>query len=66
MSKCFAVYKGDSLICIGTIKECAAQMGVQPDTVKFYTTPTYQKRLAKRKNPRNYLTVFEIDDLEDE
>jgi hypothetical protein len=66
MSKEYVVYKGDSLICIGTIKECAAHMGVQPDTVKFYTTPTYQKRLAKRKNPRNYLTVFEIDDLDDE
>jgi hypothetical protein len=60
----YVVYKGESLICIGTIKECAEHMGVLPETVKFYTTPTYQKRLAKRKNPRNYLTVTKLVDDE--
>lgn len=49
IAKEYAVYKGDNLICIGTAKECAVEMGVQPETIKFYTTPTYQKRLAKRK-----------------
>jgi hypothetical protein len=58
----YAVYKGETLICIGTIKECAKHMGVLPETVKFYTTPSYQKRLSKRKNPRNYLTVTKLED----
>jgi hypothetical protein len=58
----YAVYKGESLICIGTIVECAKHMGVLPETVRFYLTPTYQKRLAKRKNPKNYLTVTKLED----
>lgn len=57
----YAVYKGDSLVCIGTINECANYMDVLPKTVKFYLTPTYQKRLAKRKKARNYITVIKID-----
>jgi hypothetical protein len=60
----YAVYKGESMICIGTIKECADHMGVLPETVKFYTTPTYKRRIEKRKNPRNYITVFKLDDEE--
>jgi hypothetical protein len=65
MAKEYAVYKGDSLICIGTIKECAEHMDVKPETVRFYTKPSYQKRLEKRKNPRNYITVTRLDDEEE-
>lgn len=63
----YAVYKGDNLVCIGTAKECAAEMGVQPETIKFYTTPTYQKRLAKRKktSKAGYLTVTKLEDDEE-
>jgi hypothetical protein len=62
----YAVYKGDSLICIGSLKECAAHMDVLPETIRFYTTPTYEKRIAKRKNPRNYITVIKLEDDEEE
>lgn len=58
----YAIYKGDNLLCIGTPKECADFMGVKVETVKFYLTPTYQRRVAKRKNARNYLTVTKLED----
>ena len=58
----YAVYKGDTLLAIGTAVECAEELNVLPDTIKFYTTPTYQRRLAKRKNPRNYRVVIKLDD----
>ncbi|WP_306007391.1 hypothetical protein [Bacillus sp. MMSF_3353] len=58
----YVVYKGESLLCIGTIQECADYMGVLPATVRYYTTPTYQKRLAKRKRARNYITVTELEE----
>jgi hypothetical protein len=61
----YAVYKGDTLLCIGTVKECAAELNVLPETIKFYTTPTYQRRLSKRKNPKNYRTVIKIEDEEE-
>lgn len=62
----YVVYKGESLICIGTAKECAAEMNVRPETIKFYTTPTYQKRLARRKkvSAAGYLTVTKLEDDE--
>lgn len=56
------MYKGELFVCIGTIKECAQHMGVLPETVKYYTTPAYQRKLAKRKKSRNYLTVTELDE----
>lgn len=63
-SKEYVVYKGESFICIGTMQECAQHMGVLPETVYFYTTQAYQRRLDKRKNPRNYLTVTELEEDE--
>ncbi|OQR57868.1 hypothetical protein [Bacillus sp. CDB3] len=58
----YVVYKGESLLCIGTIQECADYMGVLPETVRYYTTPAYQRKLAKRKRARNYLTVAVLEE----
>ncbi|MEN1938906.1 hypothetical protein AAIE21_26100 [Paenibacillus sp. 102] len=58
----YAVYKGEPLVCIGTIQECAQHMGVLPETVRYYTTPAYQRKLAKRKRARNYLTVTKLEE----
>ncbi|MCU4966268.1 hypothetical protein ABWK26_22155 [Bacillus toyonensis] len=58
----YAIYKGESLICIGTVLECAQHLGVLPKTVHFYKTPAYRKRVASRKKARNYLTVTALDE----
>ncbi|MED1299845.1 hypothetical protein BK704_02410 [[Bacillus thuringiensis] serovar konkukian] len=47
----YAVYKGENLLCMGTALECAEVLQVQPDYIKWLTTPTAKRRLAKRKNP---------------
>jgi DNA-binding transcriptional MerR regulator len=47
---------------MGTIEECAKHLGVQPRTIKFYTTPTYQRRIEKRKNPKDYTIVIRLED----
>lgn len=60
----YVVYKGESFVCLGTIKECAQHMGVLPETVRYYTTPAYQRKLAKRKRARNYLTVSVLEEDE--
>lgn len=60
----FAVYRGEEFICMGTLQECADHMGVSIKTMSFYTFPVYQRRVAERKNPRNYITVTELDDLD--
>lgn len=56
----YALYKGDNLLCIGTIQQIAKHRNVQPETIRFYLTPTYQKRIAKRKNARNYLVLTKL------
>ena len=65
MTKEFAVYKGDELMCIGTSKECAAVLGVQQKYINWLTTPTAKKRLANRKDPDSALIAIVID-LDDE
>ncbi|MED0963839.1 hypothetical protein [Bacillus paramycoides] len=58
----YVVYKGESFVCIGTIRECAQHLGVLPKTMLFYKTPAYRKRVDGRKKARNYITVTEIEE----
>lgn len=54
----YALYKGDELIMVGTIKEIAEEMGVQEHTIRFYQSPSYKRR---GKNNRKVLIKIEED-----
>jgi hypothetical protein len=58
----YAVYKGDDLLCMGTAKDCSEYLGVQEKTVRFYLTPSYKNRVARRKKARNFITVIKLDE----
>ena len=49
MKKEFALYKGEDLLEIGTIGEIAANQNTKCDTIRFYGTPIYKKRIGSRK-----------------
>lgn len=48
----YALYKGDELLGIGTLKELANKTGVKPSAIYFYISPTYRKRSGESKNRR--------------
>lgn len=45
----YAIYKGENLLAIGTERQLARDLGVKIETIKFYRSPAYARRLAKRK-----------------
>ncbi|WP_291563676.1 MULTISPECIES: hypothetical protein [unclassified Clostridium] len=63
----YALYKGEEILCIGTAKEIAKKLDVLPETIMFYGTNTYKRRLAKRKNVRNarILVILGEEDCEE-
>jgi len=61
----YVMYKGDDLLHIGTLDELAEIRGVKRETIYFYTMPTYHRRIAKRKNARNYITVTKLEEEEE-
>lgn len=56
----YALYKGDELLIIGTIKEIAKNQGVKERTILFYKMPTYLKRREKSKKG-NYKVLVKLD-----
>ena len=44
------MYKGENLLAIGTERQLARDLGIKVETIKFYRSPAYQRRLAKRKD----------------
>lgn len=57
----YCLYKGENLLHIGTLDEIAKERGVLKETIRFYTTPTYKRRVSRRKNARNYITVTKLE-----
>jgi len=57
-ASCYAIYKGDEFIDLGTLKELGEKLGIAPNTVYFYSTPTYKKRIKGD----NGLIVIKIGD----
>lgn len=59
MNKMYALYHGDNILTIGTIKELAKYLGVKERTIRFYSTPTYKER-----NKKGYLVIKIEEDNE--
>lgn len=59
VEKEYALYKGDTFVVMGTIKEIAEKMGVSQHTIRFYHTPSY-----KKKNWKNGFILINVDEEE--
>lgn len=57
MSKIYAMYKGEQCLAIGTIIQLSKELGVSIQTIRFYLTPSYKKRVKKGKNRRELIKV---------
>ncbi|MBN2878673.1 MAG: hypothetical protein JXN65_03490 [Clostridia bacterium] len=62
----FALYKGEDLLGIGTIKELAKKNNVKEATIKFYGTNSYKRRVEKRQRSTNAKALICLDESEAE
>lgn len=56
----YALYKGEQMISIGTVKEISEERGVKPETIRFYASCAYQRRSKGEVN--NRLQLVKLDD----
>lgn len=45
--KQYALYRGDELLMMATVKEIAKEYGIKEDTVRSYGTPAYMRKIYK-------------------
>ena len=48
----YAMYKGEECLAIGNIYELAKALNVKADTIRWYSTPAYRRRLEKKNKKR--------------
>lgn len=63
MNREIVVYKGEDVVCQGTVRQCARHMGIKPSSMYYYLMPAYQRKVARRKRPGsgvNIITVVEV------
>lgn len=62
----YALYRGDELLAVGTVKEIARQLNKAEQTIRHYASPYYQNMTRKYETTLiNKLIKIEDDD-EDE
>ena len=62
MHKVYALYKGDALVCTGTIYEIAERLQIRPDSVSYMSTQAYARKAAKCKTSKNRQFLIPIDE----
>lgn len=59
----YAMYKGDTLLTIGTIDEICEKMHIKRDTFHYYRTNAYKNRVKNRKNKNcGYREIIKLED----
>lgn len=53
----YAVYRGETSIAIGTLKECIEQSGLSSHTIMFLVSPSGRARQKKYGATKNRVTV---------
>ena len=48
----YAMYKGEECLAIGNVYELAEVLNVKVDTIRWYSTPTYKRRLEKKNKKK--------------
>ena len=58
----YALYKGEEILSIGTIKEIADKLGVLQSTINYYKTDAYINKISKRKKSKNARILIYLED----
>lgn len=59
----YALYKGETILALGTANEIAKKMGIKKETVWYYGTPRYKRKLKERGSlNKNVRMLVPLDD----
>lgn len=65
--KVYAMYKREECLAIGNIYELAKALNVKVNTIRWYSSPTYKRRLEKKNKKRieNRRVLVELGEEEE-
>lgn len=56
----YGLYKGDTLLKIGTARELAEYQGISEMTLYHYASPAYRKRVLESKKPKERIIAVRL------
>jgi len=63
---CYALYKGDEFVDLGSIRYLAKELGIKERSVIYYMSPAYQRKLGGDAKGSHYILIRIEDDEKEE
>ena len=60
--KTYAIYKGDTFVDLGTVAYLSKKYGISNQTIRYYASPIYRKRLIGKDLDNNRIVIVVEDE----
>lgn len=58
----YVLYKGEEVLGIGTADELSEQLGVRPQTIRSYSSPSHMRRIEESADPESRIVAVKVKD----
>ena len=58
----YVLYKGEEIVGIGTADELSRQLGLRPQTIRSYSSPSHMRRVEESADPESRIVAVKVKD----
>jgi hypothetical protein len=56
----YVLYKGEEIVGIGTADELARRLGLRPQTIRSYSSPSHMRRVEESADPESRIVAGRV------
>nr|DAO77422.1 MAG TPA: Protein of unknown function (DUF658) [Caudoviricetes sp.] len=56
----YVLYKGEEIVGIGTADELSRRLGLRPQTIRSYSSPSHMRRVEESADPESRIVAVRV------
>lgn len=58
----YVLYKGEEVLGVGTADELSRRLGLHPQTIRSYSSPSHMRRIEESADPESRIVAVKVKD----
>ena len=58
----YVLYKGEEVLGVGTADELSRRLGLHPQTIRSYSSPSHMRRIDESADPESRIVAVKVKD----